>query len=103
MCLEDLVGYPWWDSAFGVGGSGRKPIQSADPAGPAWGWACYPGDRKLSVRKVQYRGVETVSTTGGWAAQTVTICLSGGALGRLAPVGRRKWKSNVFLKEHIGF
>ena len=29
MCLEDLVGYPWWDSAFGVGGSGRSPIECA--------------------------------------------------------------------------
>ena len=27
--------------------------QSADPGGPAWGWACHPGDRKLSVREVQ--------------------------------------------------
>ena len=34
MCLEDLVGYPWWDSAFGVGGSGRSPIESADPGWP---------------------------------------------------------------------
>ena len=52
---------------------------------------------------IQYRGVETVSTTEGWGAQTDTIGLSGGALGRSAPVGRRKWKSNVFLKENIGF
>ena len=73
------------------------------PRGSAWGWACYPGDRKLSVREVQYRGVETVSTTGGWGAQTARMGLSGGALGRSAPVGRRKWKSKVFLKENIGF
>ena len=73
------------------------------PRGSAWGWACYPGDRKLSVREVQYRGVETVTTTGGWGAQRATMGLSGGALGRLAPVGRRKWKSKVFLKENIGF
>ena len=73
------------------------------PRGSAWGWACYPGDRKLSVREVQYRGVETVSTTGGWGAQRVPMGLSGGALGRLAPVGRRKWKSKVFLKGNLGF
>ena len=73
------------------------------PRGSAWGWAGYPGGRKLSVREVQYRGVETVTTTGGWGAQTVTMGLSGGALGRLAPVGRRKWKSKVFLKENTGF
>ena len=29
--------------------------------------------------------------------------LSGGALGRLAPVGRRKWKSKFFFNENIGF
>ena len=92
-------------SLFGVGGSGRSPVSppTPRPRGPAWGWACYPGDRKLSVREVQYRGVETVSTTGGWGAQSVQIRIWGGALGRSAPVGRRKWKSKVFLKENIGF
>ena len=92
-------------SLFGVGGSGRSPVSppTPRPRGSAWGWACYPGDRKLSVREVQYRGVETVTTTGGWGAQRVPMGPTGGALGRLAPVGRRKSKSKVFLKENIGF
>ena len=26
-CLQDLARYPWWGSAFGVGGRGRSPIE----------------------------------------------------------------------------
>ena len=31
-CLQDLARYPWWGSAFGVGGRGRSPIEFTPPA-----------------------------------------------------------------------
>ena len=46
VCLEDLVGYPWWDSAFGVGGSGRSPIECSFLPGTS---GELPGPRKTYV------------------------------------------------------
>ena len=66
MCLQDLARYHCWDSAFGVSGRGRSPIESADPR----------------VRRAGRQG-RTVSGTvslhsckremGGWGAETVEV------------------------------
>ena len=92
----------------GVGGSGRKPIQCADPGWPglsAWGSERGEGQE---LGDIQAQGKTKAEARGRGLGCSVCPNLSaGGAVG--AVLGGRgagralKWEFIVFLKENIGF
>ena len=53
--------------------------------------------------KFSKEGYYRVLPQGAGVLKQFYLVLTFGCLGRVAPVDRRKWKIDVFLKENIGF